>query len=125
MRFVHVRALVALGSLAAAAGCGPFHRGAAERAAIVFTNESLDQADVYVTIADAQAVRLGTVLATHTDTLYVPSSVTARGAQVNIVARVFARSAQPSSGPVTLLAGDVIRVRMPSDERVLIVTPGG
>lgn len=105
------------------AACGPFHMGSRERAVVIFTNESLDQADVYATIGATTPVRIGTVLANRTDTLFVPNDVTDRGGTFSIVARVFTRNLQPSTGPITLRSGDQIRVRLPVDARILIVTP--
>ena len=51
-------------------GCGP-HRGPAssQYAFVVFTNESLNQADVYAFGTAGDRVRLGTVFGAHTDTL--------------------------------------------------------
>lgn len=108
-----------------AAGCGPFRLGSSERATIIFTNESLDQADVYATLSGTQTVRLGTVLATRTDTLNVPRAVTDQGGSTSIVARLLARTYQPSTGPIFLRSTDVLRVRLTGDGRSLIVTPAG
>ena len=107
----------------AAAACGPFARGANQRATVIFTNETLDQADVYATIAGTNSVRLGTVFASSTDTLYVPASVTQQGGQTSVVARLLARSTQPSTGPITIRSSDVIRVRLSADGRALFVVP--
>ena len=115
--------LLAASLALAGAACGPFHLGSRDRATVIFTNETLDQATVYA-MELSQPVRIGTVLALHTDTLRVPSSVTdANGGQTNIVARILAQSYQPSTGPITLSATDVIRVRLTSDGRSLFVTP--
>lgn len=118
------RILIALTALAGTA-CGPFHLGSRDLATVIFTNDSLQQADVYATIANADAVRIGTVLAARTDTLTVPSSVTTQaGGQTNIVARLLAGNAQPSTGLISLRPSDVIRVRLTADARALFVTPG-
>jgi hypothetical protein len=104
--------------------CGPFHLGTRQRATVIFTNETTDQADIYATIADVQSVRLGTVLALRTDTLLVPENVTQQATgQTNIVARLLGHSFQPSTGRMSLSASDVIRVRLSSDGRNLFVTP--
>jgi hypothetical protein len=113
-----ILALIAVIAIA----CGPFHMGSRERATVIFTNETLDQADVYATIS-ASTVRLGSVFASRTDTLTVPSSVTDHGGQTSIVARLLARSLQPSTGPITLRPTDRIRVRLSADGRNLFVTP--
>jgi hypothetical protein len=111
-------------ALLAAAACGPFHLGNRERAQLIFTNESTEQADVYALISSTQTVRLGTVFALRTDTLSVPNSVTDQtGGTTNIVARLLARSYQPSTGTLVLHANDVLRVRLSSDGRNLFVTP--
>jgi hypothetical protein len=118
------RTLTAVTALAGAA-CGPLHLGSRNEATVIFTNDSLQQADVYATIADADAVRIGTVLAARTDTLSVPSSVTTQaGGQTNIYARLLAASARPSTGLITLRPSDVIHVRLTTDARALFVTPG-
>ena len=119
-----VRTFTAAVALAGAA-CGPFHLGPRDLATVIFTNDSLEQADVYATIAIADAVRIGTVLATTTDTLTVPSSVTTQaGGQTNIYARLLARSGRPATGLISLRPSDVIRVRLTADARALFVTPG-
>ena len=116
----HKSLLIALAVIATA--CGPFHRGSRERATVIFTNETLDQADVYATIS-ASTIRIGSVFAARTDTLMVPTSVTDHGGQTSIVARLLGRSYQPSTGPITLRATDRIRVRLTSDGRNMFVTP--
>jgi hypothetical protein len=111
-------------TLLASAACGPFHMGSRERATLIFSNESIDQADVYATIGSSQTVRIGTVFALRTDTLTVPTSVTEQaGGQTQIVARILAHSYRPASGPFTLRSSDVVRVRLTSDERSLFITP--
>jgi hypothetical protein len=122
MRFPRIlRGLAAL----AATACGPFHLGSRNTATVIFTNDSLEQADVYATIANADAVRIGTVLAASTDTLTVPSSVTTQaGGETNIFARLLARSARPATGMISLRPSDVNRVRLTTDARALFVTPG-
>jgi ABC-type transport system involved in Fe-S cluster assembly fused permease/ATPase subunit len=117
-----LRGCIAAFALAATA-CGPVRMGSRDRATVIFTNETLDQATVYATIAGADAVRIGTVLASRTDTLTVPSSVTAQGGPTSIIARLLARNIQPSTGPVTLRGQDIIRVRLTADGRSLVVLP--
>jgi hypothetical protein len=108
----------------AAAACGPFHLGNRERATLIFTNESTEQADVYAMISSTQRVRIGTVSGLRTDTLTVPNSVTDNaGGTTNIVARLLARNYQPSTGTLVLHSDDVLRVRLSSDGRNLFVTP--
>jgi hypothetical protein len=109
--------------LMSAAACGPLRMGNNQRATLIFSNETLDQADVFATIAGTQTVRIGTVLSRRTDTLTVPASVTGQGGNTNIVVHMLAQSYTPSSGPVTLRAGDVLTVRLPPDARSLVVLP--
>ena len=104
-------------------GCGPFNRGARERTMVIFTNDSLEQADVYAVISGIDAVRLGTVQPTRTDTLYVPRSVSDRAGQTSLVARLLARTFQPSTGPLSFDGWDVIRIRLSPDGRTLFVLP--
>lgn len=117
--------MLSLLSLATAAGaCGPLRGGQdPDQAYIHFSNESIEQADVYVIGAGAQAVRVGTVFAGRSETLKVPSSVVSRGGQVNVVARFLARRATAQSGPVPLRRGDRLEIRLPVDQRLLVVLP--
>ena len=113
--------------IAAAAACGPFrHSGAGQPPALLyFTNESLDQADVYAVLPGNQPIRIGTVFAGQTDTLRLPPDVAARGENVNVVARLLAQSARPSSGPIPIHPGDHLSVRLPVDQKMLVVLPTG
>ena len=109
-----------------AAACGPFHKGKGEPPSyLYFTNESLDQADVYAVLSGNQPIRIGTVAAGRTDTLTVPTEVVTRGENVNVVARLLARSSRPSSGPIPLHPGDRLEVRLPIDQKMLVVLPTG
>jgi hypothetical protein len=109
--------------LATAAVCGPFRRNAGPPPAlIVFRNDALTQADVFVVAQGSGARRIGTVLAGQTDTLTVPWDVVNRGT-VNIVARLLARSATPATGPVSLLPGERYEVTLSNDARVLSFLP--
>jgi hypothetical protein len=123
-----VRAAIAASALAlaGAAACGPIHRSNSSQppALLYFTNESLDQADVFAVTSGSQRIRIGTVFAGRTDTLTVPREVAARGDNVNLVVRLLARSATPASGPVPIRPGDHLVVRLPSDQKLLVVLPG-
>ena len=120
-----VRLMIFAVAAVGAAGCGPFHKGKGlPPAYLYFTNESLDQADVYAVLPGDQPVRIGTVAAGRTDTLTVPPEISTRG-NVNVVARLLARSARPSSGPLPLHPGDRLAVRLPIDEKMLVVLPTG
>jgi hypothetical protein len=108
-----------------AAACGPFHKNnGLPPAYLYFTNESLDQADVYAVLSGDQPIRIGTVASGRTDTLTVPPEVSSRGENVNVVARLLARSARPSSGPIPIHPGDRLVVRLPVDQKMLVVLPG-
>ena len=111
--------------LAAAAACGPFHRGAGQPpAGVIFTNESLDQATVYVVGPGVEFRRIGTVFAGRTDTLSVPADVTRVGS-LNIVARLLARPELPQTGPVSMYPGERYRITLPLDVKLLSFLPAG
>ena len=118
--------LLAATSLGAAASCGRFHRSPDDPpdAYLLFSNESLYQADVFIVVPGTEARRVGTVMGGRTDTLTVPRDMTMRAGSLSIVARIFARSAAPSSGPLTISPGEVLRVTLPSNEKLLTVLPG-
>jgi hypothetical protein len=121
-----VRLILFAATALAAAACGPFHKGQGPPPAyLIFTNESLDQADVYAVLSGNQPIRIGTVAAGRTDTLTVPTEVVTRGENVNVVARLLARSSRPSSGPIPLHPGDRLEVRLPIDQKMLVVLPTG
>jgi len=121
-----VRLIVFAAAAVGAAACGPYHRNNGQPPAyLFFTNESLDQADVYAVVSGNQPIRIGTVSAGRTDTLTVPSDISARGENVNVVARLLARSALPSSGPIPIHPGDRLAVRLPLDQKMLVVLPTG
>ena len=111
-------------ALSVTAACGPLrHRPAAQEQAILsFTNESVDQADVYAVVG-TQAVRIGTVLAGRTERLVVPPDIAFRGSNVNVVARLLAQSNRPQTGPITLRPGERLEIRLPMDQRALVVLP--
>jgi hypothetical protein len=116
------RGAVALCAITVSA-CGPLRMGSAPRAMIIFTNEALDQADVYATTSGTTPVRIGTVLSMRTDTLYIPASMTGQASSLNILARPLSKSITAQTGAITLAAGESLRVRFPADERTLIVLP--
>jgi hypothetical protein len=119
----HRRALAACVVLAAAVGC---HRGAVGSqptgpTKVVFKNESLQQADVFAVQTGRGPLRLGTVMAGHTDTLTIADRAIPYGSTVNFVARLLASSNAPRSGPVSIIPGDVT---LPSTANTLAVLPG-
>jgi hypothetical protein len=120
-----VRLMIFAVAAVGAAACGPFHKNnGLPPAYLYFTNESLDQADVYAVLSGDQPIRIGTVASGRTDTLTVPPEVSSRGENVNVVARLLARSARPSSGPIPIHPGDRLVVRLPVDQKMLVVLPG-
>jgi hypothetical protein len=92
-------------------------------AQVIFANESLDQADVYAVLNGGQSQRIGTVFAGRTETLDIPTNIISAGGTVSIVARLLAHTYAPSTGPLTINAGDRIRVTLPSTGRSLSVLP--
>jgi len=112
--------------LGAAAACGPLRRGPALAPAVIyFTNESLEQATVYLVGPGLDFRRIGTVFPGRTDTLTVPSDLATRGGSLNIVARLLARSELPQTGPISLRPGEQYQVRLPIDARLLSFLPAG
>lgn len=92
-------------------------------ATIVFTNESLAQADLFVVMPGIDSRKLGTVMAGRTQDIVVPADIVRRSGNVNLVVRMLARSNTPSSGPVAFHAGDRLQVRLPVDGKTLFVAP--
>jgi hypothetical protein len=92
-------------------------------AIMTFNNESLSQADVFAIAQGSNAMRIGTVMGGRTETLRIPAEVANRGT-VRIVARLLASSALPSSGPIAIHPGEHLDVRLPLDQRTLVVLPG-
>jgi len=112
--------------LAAAAACGGMRRGNNPPPAVIyFTNESLDQATVYMVGPGLEFRRIGTVSAGRTDTLTVPPDLAARGGTLNIVARLLARSELPQTGPVSIRPSEHYQVRLPLDAKLLSFLPAG
>ncbi|MDQ3949066.1 MAG: hypothetical protein M3282_01850 [Gemmatimonadota bacterium] len=110
----------------AAAACGPFRRGAGPPPAVLyFTNESLDQATVYIAARGIGFRRIGTVFAGRTDTLVVPIDLATMGGPLNIVARLLARSDVPQTGPVSIRPGERYEVRLPLSSRLISFLPAG
>jgi hypothetical protein len=90
---------------------------------VYFTNESLDQADVYAISSGSSAIRIGTVMPGRTDTLRVPQMMVSRGDNVNFYARLLARSGIVQSGLVAVHPGDEFDIRLGSDLKILAVLP--
>ena len=111
--------------VAVAAACGPLRRNPAgpQPATIIFANNSLSQADVFITGQGMGARRIGTVMAGQTSTLTVPTDIATRGGPVNVVARLLGSSRAAQTGPVSILPGERYEVRLPSDARLLSFLP--
>jgi hypothetical protein len=109
--------------LVAATACGSARRTPGEPPArLIFTNESLDQATVYVVAPGMDFRRVGVVIPGRTDTLDVPPGFATRGT-INIVARLLARTELPQTGPVSRRPGEHYLVRLHVDARVLSFLP--
>ena len=113
----------ACGLLAATAACGPLYRGGPPDAVVLFNNQSLNQADVYAVRGGGPQIRIGSVIANRREALRVPSSMTAAGSDLTIVARTVAANRVARSGPIPLAPGDTIEVTLAIDERALTVLP--
>jgi hypothetical protein len=106
--------------LASVAACGPLRRGAGPLpTSIIFRNEALDQAAVYVVSPDLDSRLIGTVFPGRTRTLTVPSDMANVWRTVNIVARLPARWHGPQTGPVPLRRGDQYLVTLPLNAELL------
>jgi hypothetical protein len=88
-----------------------------------FNNESLAQADVFVRAQGSDPRRIGTVQAGRKEDLVVPREIAIKGS-ITVYARLLARTAVPSSGPIAVAPGTHLNVRLPIDERTLYVLPG-
>ena len=122
------RRAVALLAIAALSAC---HRNrtaaeiddaANEPSTIEFKNESLAQADVFVTSSTSGPRRIGTVFAGRTEMLTIPREIAGRGT-VTVVARLLARSHTPTTGSLAISPGTHLAVRLPMDEKALYVLP--
>ena len=121
----HLLRLVPVLVIAGVAACAPHRRGPGlPPAYLIFSNNSLTQADVFLVAQGLGARRVGTVMAGQTDTLLVPADVANRGGTVNVIARLLARNQVPQTGPVSILPGETYEVRLQTDGRLLSFLPG-
>jgi hypothetical protein len=105
------------------ASCTSFRRGGGPPpAVIIFSNQSFDQAIVYVLTPGRDFRRIGTVFPSRTDTLTVQADMTSRG-PVNIVARQLSRSDLPQTGPVSIHPGERYHVTLPMNSRLISFLP--
>ena len=120
----HLFRIVSAILIALVAACSSARRGPAQDPAyLVFSNNSLTQADVFIVSPGFGSRRVGTVMSGQTDTLRVPTDIATRGGTVNIVARLLARNQAPQTGPVSIFAGETYEVRLPTDGRMLSFLP--
>lgn len=118
--------LVPFVMILAGAACGSFQRGSGQPpATLIFINESLEQATVYIVGTGVDFRRVGTVFAGRTDTLTVPADLAGRVGALNIVARLLARSNVAQTGPVSIVPGEWYQVRLTPDAKVLSFLPAG
>jgi hypothetical protein len=93
----------------------------ADTAWIIFSNESLEQADLFAVAPGIGSRKLGTVFSGRTDTLKVSGALAMTGG-LSLVARTLTGSTA-GSGSVALHAGEALRVRLPLDRKQLVVLP--
>jgi len=125
IRLRRLSLVLAMASITPAVGCSHFmhHDPDEPPAQVIFVNQSLDQADVYVVGDAGDSQRIGTVFAGRTETLTIPNNVLARGGSVSIAARLLARTYVPRTGPITFSRSQQLQITLPSDERSLTVLP--
>ena len=91
-------------------------------AAVVFSNESLSQSDLFAVISgSSEARKLGTVFAGRTETLRLPYDMTQRG-NMSFVARML-DGGYVSTGMVSMRPGDTLHVELPVHPNMLMVLP--
>jgi uncharacterized lipoprotein YajG len=115
-------------ALAAAAVLGGCARNQIETdstnppAAVIFTNQSLTQSDLFAVVSGSGEQRkLGTVFAGRTETLRLPYEMAMRG-NLSLVARML-DGGLLSSGMVTIRPGDTVHVELPLDHSMLMMLP--
>lgn len=123
MRIGVRRSVISLSAALLLTACTPLRHGGPPDAAIVFHNDSADQADVYALGSGGDPIRIGTVFAGRTEVLRVPSTATGASYRVNVVARIFGTGRVVATGPFTLESGQTMEVRLTSDEKFLAVLP--
>jgi len=108
--------------LAMVTGCAPIRANAADvPALLIFKNDGLDQATVYIYSPSYDFRRVGVVSAGRTETFKVTSEMI-RG-PVNIVVRLLANAEMPQTGTGTLTPGEAYQVTLPPNQRVLSFLP--
>jgi hypothetical protein len=93
-----------------------------EPAAVVFSNESLTQADLFAVVSGGGDIRkLGTVMAGRTETLRLGADLALRG-NVSLVARLL-NGGTLSTGVVPVHPGDTVHVQLPLNRSMLVFLP--
>src|SRR5687768_1360161 len=95
--------LLALSTLSAA--CGGARRAPAPAgtpAEVIFTNNSLNQAEVFAVTRSGARARIGTVFAGRTETLRIAAGSLGADHTAAIVARIRASGRAPSTGLITV-----------------------
>lgn len=91
-------------------------------AAVIFSNESLSQSDLFAVMSgSSESRKLGTVFAGRTETLRLPYDMAQRG-NVSLVARLL-DGRLVSSGMVSIRPGDTVHVELPMSHNMLMVLP--
>ena len=122
---VHMARLLVLASAAVLGACS---RNQLETdpgnvpAAIIFSNESLSQSDLFAVISgSSESRKLGTVFAGRTETLRLPYEMANRGS-ISLVARILGGGIL-SSGTVSIRPGDTVHVELPLTRNMLVLLP--
>ncbi len=117
--------LLVVASVSLVAACArnqPLEETSYAPAAVVFSNESLSQADLFAVISGGgEARRLGTVMAGRTETLRLGSDLAIRG-NVSLVARIL-NGGTRSTGVVPIHPGDTVHVQLPLNQSMLVFLP--
>jgi len=93
-----------------------------EPAVVVFSNESLTQADLFAVVSGGgDARKLGTVMAGRTETLRLSADLAIRGS-VSLVARLL-NGGTLSTGLVPVDPGDTVHVQLPLNRSMLVFLP--
>jgi hypothetical protein len=93
-----------------------------EPAVVVFSNESLTQADLFAVVSGGgDARKLGTVMAGRTETLRLSADLAIRGS-VSLVARLL-NGGTLSTGLVPVHPGDTVHVQLPLNRSMLVFLP--
>jgi hypothetical protein len=90
---------------------------------VTFTNEGLDQVDVYAVRSSSGRRRLASVAAGRSETFTVPRDLVFSAGPVTIIAVPLASNRVVSTGPITIRPGDRLAITMPVTQNTLTVLP--